>query len=579
MSESKDVKISVPRGVVGRSVLLAVFAAAVLFTATRVPLVRLAADGASQARWVPLGAWAATQFPATRDVYRAHFAVFLQPKRLPLVALFAALVMAAVRSFPRSLGLWLAERMPPLSARALGAYRLALGLGLFAALRREVLDAVSPEHQRLSSWLARLDFVRTLSASPDAIVWIWHAAAVLLLCFAIGLLPRLTLAAAAAAMTLFVGVGLSSKGMHDWGIPLITVWMLVLVPWRDSIGVHTVIARWRRRVPPPVSPSLRGLAVWLPGLTLGIAFLAAAFAKLDTSGVAWITSGAVRFHFIEDARTAPVSWGLLLARSDVAAVALSLGAVMIEGAFWTVAFFKHPAVRALYGLAGFAMLAGFYLFQGLFWPAWWALFLAFLPWSVLDRVTIRVRATDAERASRSQAHHESDETPLDTPVPLPRFTSIAIVMLTLQQPIVSALRVESEPFFSDYSMYSYTWPSKEAFDTHLRAKTARYELSIGGLTGDELDRRVRQLPGGVDTLSGAIGLATRGEPWPDSTRAAVAATRRDYHQRFGESLSRITVRILQRGFDWTRGTFDDPPRLIGQHVLDLDAGRFEPEVR
>ena len=572
-------KVTAPGGVVGRSVLLAVLVAAALFTATQVPLVRLAADNASQARWVPLDTWAATQFPATRDVYRAYFAVFLQPKRLPLIALFAALVMAAVLSFPRSLGVWLADRMPPLSGRALGAFRMALGLGLFAAVRHEVPVAVALEHQLVSSWLARLDLVRTLSASPHAIAWIWHATSILFLCFAIGLLPRLTLAAAAAAMTLFVGVGLTSKGMHDWGIPLITVWMLVLVPWRDSIGVQTVIARWRRRVPPPVSPSLRGLAVWLPGLTLGLAFLAAAFAKLDTSGVVWITSGAVRFHFIEDARQAPGSWGLLLARSDVAAVALSLAAVLIEGAFWTVAFFKHPAVRALYGVAGFGMLAGFYLFQGVFWPGWWALFLAFLPWSLIDRLTIRIRATDAERASRSQVLHEPAETPLDTPVPLPRLASAAIVMLTLQQPIVSALRVESEPFFSDYSMYSYTWPSKEAFDAHLRAKTARYELSLGGLTGDELERRVRGLPGAVDALRDAIGLAVRGEPWPDSTRAAVAATRRDYHQRFGEPLSRVTVRILQRGFDWTRGTFDDPPRLIGQHVLDFDAGRFEPDAR
>ncbi|HKE84415.1 MAG TPA: hypothetical protein VKB50_11690 [Vicinamibacterales bacterium] len=571
-------KVTVPSGVAGRSILLAIFVVAVLFTATHVPLVQVTTDDGSKARWVPLDAWAVTQFPATRDVYRDDVEVLFQLKRLPLLALFAALVTAAVLSFPKNLGVWLAERMPPLSARALGAYRMALGLGLFAALRTEVPVAVPLDHQRLSSWLARLDLVRTLSASPGATTWIWHAASILLLCFAIGLLPRLTLAAAAAAMTLFVGAGLTAKGMHDWGIPLITVWMLVLVPWQDSIGVHSVIARWRRRVPPPVPPSLRGLAVWLPGLTLGLAFLAAAFAKLDTSGVAWITSGAVRFHFIEDARQAPVSWGLLVAQSDVAAVALSLGAIMIEGAFWTVAFFKHPAVRALYGVAGLGMLTGFYFFQGVYWPAWWALFLAFLPWSLIDRGTIRVPATAAERASSPPAHHEPAEAPIDTPVLLPRLASAVIVMLTLQQLIVSALRAESEPFFSDYSMYSYTWPSKKAFDAHLREKTARYELSFGGLTGDELDRRVREL-GGVDVLRDAIGRATRGEPWPDSTRAALAVTRREYHQRFGESLSKVTVRILHRGFDWTRGTFYDPPRLIGQYVLDLDAGRFEPDAR
>jgi hypothetical protein len=476
-----------------------------------------------------------------------------------LLALCLGLVVAASFSFPHRLGAWLAGRIPPLSARGLGLFRITFGLAMLAALRTiSPPGAVTWDLHRSADWLARQELVRSLAATNAGGYWLWQAASVALVCFAAGVWSRVSLAIAAATMTLLVGVLLTSKAMHDWGIPLVTLWLLLIVPWRDSAGVQSAVARWRGRPAPPVSPVLRGLALWLPGLTVGMALAAAAFAKLDTSGVEWITGGAVRFHFIEDARQAPVSWGLLAARSDATAVALSLMAIVVEGGFWLVLLTRSLWVRALFGLSGIAMMIGFYFLQGVFWPGWWVLLIAFAPWPLLDRT--------ASIAVTSRAPGTT----------LPALRAAVIVAFVAQQLVVSAFRFESEPFVSDYSMYSYTWPSKDQFDQHLATKTARYELASEKLGAEEFDDRLRQMPRGLDTLHDAINRAAAGEPWSEATRAGVSATQRDYQLRFGSPLRRVTVRVFERGFDWERGAFDAEPRLALSGIIDLDAERLEP---
>ena len=389
------------RAVAVRSAAAAVLVAVVLLVLTQVPLVPTSATAEGGTRLVPVDTWLAAQFPAARDIYRQRLAVLFQPRRLPLLALVVAVLAASAVSYPRALGAWLAARIPPVSATALGAFRLAFGAAMLLALLRETAPDVIPyEAQRASSWLARQDLIRQLAATPGAGATIRHVASLALAVFAAGAWPRLALVVAASALTLFIGIGLNQKAMHDWGLPLITLWALTFVPWHDSVGVQTAIARWRGRVIPPVSASVRGLALWLPALTLGVALAAAAFAKLDTSGIAWVTGGAVRFHFVQDAHQAPVEWGLRVARSDVAAVGLSLGAMVTEGLFWMVALTPSLVLRAAFGLAGLAMLAGFYLFQGVFWPAWWALFLAFLPWPLLDRMARAGAGADHREPAR-----------------------------------------------------------------------------------------------------------------------------------------------------------------------------------
>ena len=553
------------RALAVRSAAAALLVAVALLVLTQVPLVPLSSPGDGGARLVPVDTWLAQQFPAARDIYRQRLAVLFQPRRLPVLALFVAVLAASVASYPRALGAWLAGRIPPVSATALGAFRVAFGAAMLLSLLRETPPDIIPyEAQRASSWLARQDLIRHLAATPDASAQTRQIASLALALFAAGAWPRLALIVAASALTLFIGIGLNQKAMHDWGVPLITLWALTFVPWHDSAGVQTLLARWRGRQRAPVAASARGLALWLPSLTLGVSFAAAAFAKLDTSGLAWITGGAVRFHFLQDAHQAPVEWGLRVAGSDVAAVALSLAAVVTEGLFWMVALTPSLAVRAAFGMVGVVMLTGFYVFQGVFWPAWWTLFLVFLPWPLLDRLT-PVPGTANRPGSTGPSIAAA----------VPAIASAVIVAIVVQQPIVSALRVESEPFFSDYSMYSYTWPSKRAFNEQFGEKVS-YELAAEGRSSDGFREWLRGTPVFLDALNDAAGRSIRGEAWTDATRSAVAAARRAYQIDFGEPLSIVTVRQLVRGFDWDRGAFDVAPRATDEGNLDLDAERFLP---
>ena len=210
-------------------------------------------------------------------------------------------------------------------------------------------------------------------------------------------------------------------------------------------------------------------------------------------------------------------------------------------------------------LAGLSLLVGFFVFQGVFWPAWWALLLAFAPWSLIDRFTA---ASTGPRTSVRGA--------------IPALPAAIVVAVVLLQLIVSAMRVESEPFVSDYSMYAYTWSSREAFDEYLAGKSARYEMAPAGVGAEEFDSQLSQMLRAFDVLIEAFSLAARGESWPDATRDSVAAVRADYQARFDSPLSQIEVREYQGAFDWNVGTFDEEGSLALHGVLELDAGRFIP---
>ena len=93
-------------------------------------------------------------------------------------------------------------------------------------------------------------------------------------------------------------------------------------------------------------------------------FAAAAYAKLANGGLAWISSGAVKYHFIEDAASAPFTWGLWVAVHPTAAVLLSLGVVVMEAGFISIIFARSPWRRLLIGSIGLSLFAGFYAFQG-----------------------------------------------------------------------------------------------------------------------------------------------------------------------------------------------------------------------
>ncbi len=286
---------------------------------------------------------------------------------------------------------WLLARIPAVSPLAAGLLRPVLAAALFlvvwSALEPSALRAVEAPREVLNA--ANAGWVRALARDSAWLAVYWSAALAALVAFGIGVATRASYVAFVACFTLLVLAKLVHQSTHDFGVPLVTLWLLALVPWGSAFSLDETWRRLRGRGT-PASPSRQyGLALWVPTLMIGMAYLAAAFAKLDTSGAAWVLGGAVRYHFLEDAAQAPLAWGRLVARSDVLSVLFAAGAIAIEVSVIAAAVRATMRVRLACLAATVALLAGFYVFQGVFWPAWWALLPAFLPW---DRFAASLRS-------------------------------------------------------------------------------------------------------------------------------------------------------------------------------------------
>jgi hypothetical protein len=217
----------------------------------------------------------------------------------------------------------------------------------------------------------------------------------------------------------------------------------------------------------------------VPGLAFGVAFAAAAWAKLSVppGWTSWILNGTVKYHFISDSVNAPVDWGLQLARHPLLAVLASAGAIATEALVVTAAFTRNDWYRLAMGLGSVALFAGFGLFMGVFWPGWWVPLLAFLPWERLGRLHPLSRLKPAPTSvkyveaglSRPEGRVKYVEAGLSRPSgrALTGAQLFVIVGVIAQQVVVSALRLEGAPMFSWYDMYSTTYNSPAAYNARL----------------------------------------------------------------------------------------------------------------
>ena len=471
--------------------------------------------------------------------------------------LVVALVAWSASRNPRVLEL-VSRGIPRLSADGLGLYRAALGVALIAVVLKynDLPAAPFPrELHRSQDWFANWEWVHALASRPDLVAWITPVAVGLLLAFAVGVFAQPAYIAFLVLQTVQVLVVLQHKSAHDWGLPMVALWGLAVVPWHEGAGIDRV----RGRVPPPDRDY--GFAVWFPGLMIGLAFLAAAYAKLDSSGVEWITGGAVKYHFIEDSRQAPTTWGLWAAARHQVAVALSAGAILIEATFILHVLCRNASVRAAFGVAGLALLVGFRLLQGVVWTQWWVLFLCFVPWQVI-----------AERVWRAK---KLMPVPSKLPSLSPEAVAVVVLMLVVQV-FASAHRFEAEPFVSDYGMYSWTWPSRAAFDRQMGRKYRRYRYRewTDGRAGDDVSGSIRALPKAEDVVADAVDRLRHGEPLADVQRHALAAVADTYREAYGRRLDAIVVEVSEQVFDWSRGRFRPASEHERVGVLDLHAGRL-----
>jgi len=333
--------------------------------------------------------------------------------------------------------------IPVLSARGLGRLRIAVGVSLIWLLAREAPLAMPLELHRAYSPLSDLAFIHWIAASQPLLTFTHGLAIAAAVLFTIGFYTRAAYAVMVSALLVTRLTTLHSSGTHDWDCPMAILLALLAVPWGDGISVD----QWRSPSPiPPDTTSPRyGLALWAPGVVMGLAFAAAAYAKLSTSGLEWITGGAVRYHFMEDSDAAATTWGLWVAGQPMVAVAVSGAAVLFEATWVFANGLRGPLLRLAAGAAALGLFLGFWAFQGAFWLPWVGWLLVWLPW-------------DGWRPLRSAR--------------LSGTPAVVTAVVVAVQVFASVTYTEIEPVMSNYPMYSGTYASTADFE-HLRRRKFR----------------------------------------------------------------------------------------------------------
>jgi hypothetical protein len=442
--------------------------------------------------------------------------------------------------------------IPNIDATTLGLWRILFGVWLFVGtvheLRLPDIAAAGTdfESQLWGDW----GWVEYLSEHWNLRDALWLATLAAIVTFTAGFLTRLSYLALVAGFVVRLTVAQEyGQVSHRWAPYVILLVALLVVPWGDGLSADAWLRR-RRGLPPKArEPGPHyGVALWIPGLVLGMVWLAAAWSKLDATGWEWISSGAVKYHWAEDSVSAPTDLGAYIASHQALAVLFSAAGVLAEATFWLHIFFRSSWVRlAFFGL-GLSLLGGFYLFQGVFWFPWWLLLLALLPWQpISERVQALVPRLRTVPERPAVAHRWT----LAFGLPL----SVAVAFLVTQQVAISAERVEQIPFFTNYPMYNWTYDSEAEFNARVRDKFTVYQFRDATQDSDpNIERNIEEL--GVSRSLGEIAELANGNPGlplHERWRQELDFINRKYQDEYGRPLGVVVPSAIYRRFDFRAG--------------------------
>jgi hypothetical protein len=431
---------------------------------------------------------------------------------------------------------WLTRGIPDVDANTAGIFRILFGVLVvsFFTSRPEDTSSLTATFNPIIEGdlhVAVVEWLRARPSIPDSLApWLlWTGIA-----FTIGLYTRFTYTLFVAGAVVWAFVAVVHDSTHPNSTLVLTLIALLPSRWGDALSVDS----WRCSRNGGASPATRsakhyGYSVWVPGLVFGVAFAAAAWAKVVGTGPRWILNGSVKYHFITDSPNAPFDWGLQLAGHPYLAVLASLATVVVEALVITAAFSRNEWYRLAIGALAFGMLAGFALFMGVIWPGWWVLLLGFLPWArMVSRFRRHPVPPDGVRSTQLGQLLQPSVGQL-----------IAIVLVLGQQVLVSSMRVERAPMFTYYPMYSSTYISPEQFNA---AVTPYYRIVLSTPRG-----RVELSCNAPNALVAAMHAALHG-----SSEAVVRVWRdvRACRSQIEDATS-VTFEGDRRTFDWEQLRF------------------------
>ena len=443
--------------------------------------------------------------------------------------------------------------VPEARAEVLGFFRFFYATFLFIALNngRLVLEAGRIPDDGQLGWA----WIGWLSSRPDPMALLELAILVLLVPFAIGLWTRAAYWLIGAGMTVWVLVWIESQhsNAHLWLATSVMIVCLLPVPWDAALSVDEVL---RRRRGKGYGPGLRGKVygypMWMPGLILGTVWASAAYAKLESSGTVWILGGAVKYHWVIDAPSAAVDWGLWVASHHWAAVVMAFCGVCFEAVFILSVFVKAGPWRHMLTSTGLVLLLGFYLFHGVLWWTWWLAFLSFAtPWEPLYMLI---------RSRGRQAIHANAPSPAPTAARLHgRLRPIHLTLIVLVC-VHAMLRLPAG--FGRFESYSNTYGSTDEFDRIAPIDPIDHLWAGYGTA--------RAVEVEADVVVDAILALTRNEPLP-SADARTLRELDDVRQLFADLPKRLTLTRQRKTFNWTNGRFNPPGPAVVIGTLDLES--------
>jgi hypothetical protein len=436
---------------------------------------------------------------------------------------------------------WLQRGIPDVDARTAGIFRVLFGLAVLMFFEAHAVNAarLAPSFDSQIEGPLHAMVIEWLRERPAIVDWLapWMLATGI--AFTAGLFTRVTYALFVVAALVWAFVAVSFDSTHPHSTLILTLVALLPARWGDGFSVD----QWLRPAGRVREGGRQyGYSVWVPGLVVGVAFAAAAWSKLagPDGWTAWVANGTVKYHFITDSVNAPVDWGLQLAAHPWLAILASFGAVAIEALAITAAFSRSEAYRLAMGLASLSLVAGFRLFMGVLWLGWWIPLLGFLPWQRLSELTGLSLLSRLKPAPTSPSFVGAAFRRLSGQL-VTTAQVVMIVFLLGQQIVVSTLRIERAPMFTNYPMYSYTFASAEEFNAWL---PPIYRMVV---TTDQgvMELRCHANEDLVEQLKAALG----------GSAESAATVWRAVHACRGEDLSRARALAVEEDhpvFDWNR---------------------------